>query len=106
MLPWVVARIGHPVYDRLRFGGRIGRALGELERTDRMSRAELDALGERRLAALLDHAARHVPFYREAFAGAGVAAPGSMFDHSSFTRLRLLANRGTWDGIDPILEAA
>jgi hypothetical protein len=30
----------------------------------------------------------------------------SMFDHSSFTRLRLLANRGTWDGFDPILEAA
>jgi hypothetical protein len=29
----------------------------------------------------------------------------SMFDHSSFTRLRLLANRGTWDGVDPLAEA-
>jgi hypothetical protein len=29
----------------------------------------------------------------------------SMFDHSSFTRLRLLANRGTWDGIDPLSAA-
>jgi hypothetical protein len=29
----------------------------------------------------------------------------SMFDHSSFTRLRLLANRGTWDRIDPLSEA-
>ena len=26
----------------------------------------------------------------------------SMFDHSSFTRLRLLANRGTWYGVDPL----
>ena len=24
-----------------------------------------------------------------------------MFDRSSFTRLRLLASRGTWDGADP-----
>ena len=30
----------------------------------------------------------------------------SMFDHSSFTRLRLLANRGTWEGVDPLLQAA
>jgi hypothetical protein len=29
----------------------------------------------------------------------------SMFDRSSFTRLRLLNSKGTWDGIDPRLKA-
>ena len=29
-----------------------------------------------------------------------------MFDHSSFTRLRLMESRGTWDGRDPRAEAA
>lgn len=29
-----------------------------------------------------------------------------MFDHSSFTRLRLLSSLGTWDGLDPRAEAA
>ena len=28
-----------------------------------------------------------------------------MFDHSSFTRLRLLASCGKWGGIDPLSEA-
>lgn len=29
----------------------------------------------------------------------------AMFDHSSFTRLRLLDSRGTWDGVDPLSAA-
>lgn len=27
-----------------------------------------------------------------------------LFDHSSFTRARILASKGTWDGTDPIDE--
>jgi len=30
----------------------------------------------------------------------------AMFDRSSFTRLRLMASRGRWDGTDPLAEAA
>ena len=31
---------------------------------------------------------------------------GSMFDRSPLTRLRLLASRGSRDGVDPLAEAA
>jgi len=60
----VVRRLTGPLYDLLRFGGRIAAAEADLLATEHASRAELDALGRERLGALLRHAAAHVPQYR------------------------------------------
>ena len=31
---------------------------------------------------------------------------GAMFDYSSFTRGRIVASKGAWDGADPVAEIA
>ncbi len=64
MHPFVVRRLSGPLYDRLRFGGRIAAAESDLLATDRAPREALDALTRGRLTALLRHAAAHVPHYR------------------------------------------
>ncbi|HXI03612.1 MAG TPA: hypothetical protein VNI57_10600, partial [Candidatus Saccharimonadales bacterium] len=58
-------------YLHLRHPGVL-RALGELERTERLREEEILGLQAARLKALLSHASRHVPYYREAFRRAGV----------------------------------
>ncbi|HEX5136152.1 MAG TPA: hypothetical protein VFY93_04210, partial [Planctomycetota bacterium] len=64
MHPAIVRHLTGPLYDRLRFGGRIAAAEAELLRTDRAPREVLDPLVRERLAALLRHAAANVPRYR------------------------------------------
>jgi phenylacetate-CoA ligase len=90
----VVRRVTGPLYDRLRFGGELARAAAELARTDRAAAEEVARLRERRLAALLAHAAAHVPWYGAALARAGVRAPGDAAalagDAAAFARLPLL----------------
>src|SRR5262249_31704652 len=49
----------------------------EFERTQFLPAAELRALQEKRLAALLDHAYRQCPFYRDRFDAAGLK-PGDV----------------------------
>ncbi|GIW72008.1 MAG: hypothetical protein KatS3mg102_1550 [Planctomycetota bacterium] len=94
MWPWVVRRLGAPLYDLLRFGGRLRRAYAELLATERASAAELARLRARRLARLLAHAAAHVPHYRQTFARAGVRSPAEAaalaFAPAAFARLPLL----------------
>ena len=94
MLPWLVAQIGHPLYDRFRFGGRIMRSLRELIETDHASASELRQLSNRRLAALLQHAAAHVPYYSESFSLAGIQDPAATeslaLDRAGFEALPLL----------------
>jgi phenylacetate-CoA ligase len=63
MIPFVVRHVTGPLYDRLRFGGRIAAAERELRGTDRATREQLDAIVRERLSALLRHAAAHVPRY-------------------------------------------
>ena len=61
----------YPLYE-LGTGRRILHKWRELERTQWLSWPELQALQERRLAALLEHACRTVPSYRRAFQRLGI----------------------------------
>jgi phenylacetate-CoA ligase len=45
---------------------------------DALSRSELLALRDERLAGLIAHAVEHVPFYRQWFAGSGIRGAGSV----------------------------
>ncbi len=59
------------IVDRWR-GERILEKLEGLERSERWSRLDLEAFRARQLTAIVRHAARSVPFYREIFAGRGL----------------------------------
>jgi phenylacetate-CoA ligase len=59
--------------ERLR-GSRVLRRLAELEAAAAVSREEILRDQFRRLRALLTHAERHVPYYREMFRGLGITA--------------------------------
>jgi phenylacetate-CoA ligase len=50
---------------RIRFGPEFQRRLESLAETDRMSRAEIEAYQDEKIADLVDHAYRNVPYYRE-----------------------------------------
>ncbi len=62
-----------PLYDRLS-GRRIWAEWLNLRRLQRRSPEELEERAAAKLRGLLTHAAAHVPFYREHFADAGMAA--------------------------------
>jgi phenylacetate-CoA ligase len=70
---WLVPRVIFPVYERLT-GRRVWTHVQELRALQWRSPDELAARAAGRLRALLIHAQRHVPFYREQFAAAGVDA--------------------------------
>ncbi|MBN2492757.1 MAG: phenylacetate--CoA ligase family protein [Planctomycetes bacterium] len=76
MNPWLVRTVLFPAHERLK-GHGTGAALREARRWDRMSADELAAAQLAKLRRLVEHAARHVPYYREAFARAGVG-PGDL----------------------------
>ena len=61
-------RLGGPLV-----GGRFSAALQESTRVQWLSPDELRARSEQRLAALLEHAAEHVPFYRDLYRDHGLA---------------------------------
>ena len=65
-----------PLYDMLS-GRRIRQEWLNLRRLQRRSPEELDERAGAKLKSLLTHAAAHVPFYRDQFAGAG-ADPGQI----------------------------
>ncbi len=64
-------RLLHSAYLHARHRG-VMKALSRLQRSERFSAEEIRVIQERRLSALLSHAATRVPFYREAFRRAGV----------------------------------
>jgi len=59
---------------RKRYGGSFTRILAEIEGIRSMSVAEIDAIQRRRLRAIVSHAVRTVPYYRDLFRQLGLAA--------------------------------
>lgn len=74
----------------------------ELERNQWLSRAELQAVAWRKLKALLDHAYRHVPFYRQQFAALGLT-PRDIQTPADFERLPLLTKEEVRTHLDLLI---
>ena len=72
MNPFLVRTLFFPLHEVVK-GHPTRAALHEARRWDRMSAGEVAARQLSKLKRLLDHAVRHVPYYREAFREAGVA---------------------------------
>ena len=87
MHSWLVPRVVFPAYERLT-GRRLWTTVQELRRLQWRSPDELAARAAGRLRALLVHAHRHVPYYRELFGAAGVD-PGAIRGVEDLARLPL-----------------
>ena len=88
MNPWVVRSVLFPAHEWLK-GHPTGAALREARRWDRMSADEVAARQAEKLRRMLQHAGRHVPYYREAFASAGVD-PADLRTADDLSRFPLL----------------
>jgi phenylacetate-CoA ligase len=77
-------------------GGAMLSALFQLERSQWLSPSELWALQRRQLAALLRHAAAHVPYYRERIPAGSVRHAGD-FSAADFSGLPRLNRAGIQD---------
>ena len=66
--------------------------LAELQRCEKMSSDELQAIRLERLRDILQHADEFVPFYRERFAAAGFN-PATVTDFSDLQKIHVLAKK-------------
>ncbi len=85
MYRWLVPHVIFPLAERL--AGR--RMLSELRRLRELqwrSRDEIEAITNARLRSLIAHAAENVPYYRDLFARAGIAA-GDLKGREDLSRL-------------------
>ena len=71
MNPWIVKHCIYPLHERL-LGRTTLAYLEELERSQWFTPAELASLQQDKVRALLVHAGRHCPFYRQRLAQAGI----------------------------------
>lgn len=85
MRPWLVRRLIYPLHERL-LGRPTFAYLAELERTQWLSRQEIEDLQWRRLGALLRLAQVHSPWYARRMQEAGLD-PHRDFDLEDFRRL-------------------
>ncbi|MBN1885071.1 MAG: aspartate 1-decarboxylase [Candidatus Krumholzibacteriota bacterium] len=86
--PSFVRNVVYPLYRGIR-GDRVLDRLRELERSQWLPREELDEIRWRKLAALLEKASIHVPYYRDLFRENGIA-PGGIQSLGDFARLPFL----------------
>lgn len=97
----------HGAAIRGAFGARYGRQpYGRyatfLERSQWWPAADIEALQMRKLAALLQHAYAHVPFYRQRFEAAGLR-PADIQSVADLSRLPLLTKRDIQDNTERML---
>jgi phenylacetate-CoA ligase len=74
---------------RYRFGERLERPLLELLESEWLSRSEIDAFQDTRVARLVAHAYANVPFYRERMRGEGLT-PADVRSRADLPKLPLL----------------
>jgi phenylacetate-CoA ligase len=86
----------------LREGSRFRRALADIQRTQWLTKQELEDYQLRRLTEIVRHASLHVPFYRDLFAVHGIAVD-SLRSLADFTRLPTLTKRQVIDAGDTML---
>lgn len=86
----------------LRDGRTLQRVLDELSVTQWLDADALQAWQLQRLRAVLRHAARHVPFYRERFKAAGFE-PGDLHTLADISRLPLIERAELVDAGDAVL---
>ena len=78
--------------NRMRESGRFSRALAEIERTQWCSKEELRDYQLQRMCAIVQHAAKNVPYYRALFEEHGLD-PGSFRSLEDFGRIPVLTKR-------------
>lgn len=83
-----VSGVVFPFQERLKKHTTVS-AWRELERTQWLPPAEIRAIQKRRYRALIEHAAAHVPYYRDLFARQGLSAQDAG-DLDGITRLPML----------------
>lgn len=83
-----VAGVVFPLQERLKKHTTVS-AWRELERTQWLPPADIRAIQKRRYRALVEHAATHVPYYRDLFAQLGLSAQEAG-DLDGITRLPML----------------
>lgn len=83
-----ISRVVFPLQERFKHHSTVSAWRG-LEATQWLGQAELREIQRRRYRALLEHAARHVPYYRDVFARLGLSE-AEAGDLDNITRLPLL----------------
>lgn len=84
----IIREIVYPAYRALR-RDKVRHYLAEMRRTERASPDQIRQMQWTKLRALLEHAARNVPYYRKVFAGLG-ATPGEIATPENFKRFPVL----------------
>jgi phenylacetate-CoA ligase len=101
--PPIVRNIVYPIYRGLR-GDALLPMLEELEQSQWLPAGELEELQWRRLHDLLAKAARHVPYYRELLAQAGIG-PGGISNPGDFRRIPFLTKNSIREAGKRIITA-
>ena len=91
--------------NRMREGGRFRRALAEIERTQWNSKEELLEYQLKRMSALVQHAAKNVPYYRALFEEHGLD-PGTFRRLEDFARIPLLTKQQVVQAGDALVAAS
>jgi phenylacetate-CoA ligase len=79
-----------PAYESGLRGRKTLSYLREYERQQWLAPEQIDALQWQKLQHLLRHCWEHVPYYRETWAGLGIAAPEDIRDPAHYARLPVL----------------
>jgi phenylacetate-CoA ligase len=79
-----------PAYESGLRGRKTLSYLREYEQQQWLAPEQIDALQWQKLQALLRHCWEHVPYYRETWAGLGIAAPEDIRDPAHYARLPVL----------------
>lgn len=98
MSNWIHAKLVYPAIVRARGEGEVFAALEELRAVERLTPEELRARQERKLAAILDHAAERCAFYRERWPRDAPFAPGEALDR--LADLPVIRKRDLQDAAD------
>ena len=91
MYGWLYRNLILPAYERLR-GRKMSRYFRELEKSQWRPREKIRERQWERLARMLEHAYRQVPFYRRRFDQLGVK-PGEVSNSEEFARIPLLEKK-------------
>ncbi|MDR1493001.1 MAG: hypothetical protein LBT05_09810 [Planctomycetaceae bacterium] len=89
--------------DAYRSGrGKLFKYLKEFEKSQFLSREEIQELSWRRLKTILQHAYDNIPYYRKSFDAAGIA-PADILSENDLLRLPILEKRQVQDHLDELV---
>ena len=99
-------KVLYPVYESGLRRRKTLAYLREYERDQWRSADEIDALQWRKLQRLIEHCWQHVPFYREWWGQAGVAAAADIRNREDYARLPVLTKPVIREHADAMISPA